>query len=78
MTGLFDALGFEAGSSTPSSGSPCGDPVVLMAGEERAKEVAFGWTLGLFVLSLGLWWAFDPAGPSSSSRVRRPGWRCGG
>jgi len=33
---------------------------VLLAAEGSAKRIAFGWTSGLFVLSLGLWWAFVP------------------
>ena len=33
---------------------------VLVAAEGSAKRIAFGWTSGLFVLSLGLWWAFVP------------------
>lgn len=36
---------------------------VLASSEERAKDVAFAWTAGLFILSLGLLWSFDPAGP---------------
>jgi NADH-quinone oxidoreductase subunit M len=35
---------------------------VLGARSEWAKHIAFGWTAGMFVLSLGLWWAFDPSG----------------
>ena len=34
---------------------------VLWAPEERAKHLAFWWSLAVFVLSLGLWWAYDPA-----------------
>jgi NADH-quinone oxidoreductase subunit M len=34
--------------------------LVLTAPEERAKHVAFWWSVGVFVLSLGLWWAFEP------------------
>ncbi len=34
--------------------------LVLWADEERAKHVAFWWSAGVFVLSLGMWWAFDP------------------
>jgi NADH-quinone oxidoreductase subunit M len=64
MTGLFDGLVFESWILHALIWLPlAGIPVVMLAGEERAKEVAFGWTLGLFVVSLGLWWAFDPAGP---------------
>jgi NADH-quinone oxidoreductase subunit M len=33
--------------------------LVLWAEEEKAKTVAFWWSMGVFVLSLGLWWAFD-------------------
>ncbi len=36
---------------------------VLVAAEGSAKRIAFGWTSGLFVLSLGLWWAFIPGSP---------------
>ena len=34
---------------------------VLWAAEDRAKELALGWSLVVFVLSVGLWWAYDPA-----------------
>jgi NADH-quinone oxidoreductase subunit M len=64
MTGLFDGLVFQGWILHALIWLPlAGIPVLLLAGEERAREVAFGWTLGLFVLSLGLWGAFDPAGP---------------
>jgi len=33
--------------------------LVLVGSEARAKTVAFAWSIGLLVLSLGLWWAFD-------------------
>ena len=33
---------------------------VLMASEDRAKHIAFRWSVVLFVISLGLWWAFEP------------------
>ena len=33
---------------------------VLWAAEDRAKELALGWSLVVFVLSVGLWWAYDP------------------
>jgi len=33
---------------------------VLLGPAARAKHTAFGWSLFLLVLSLGLWWAFDP------------------
>ena len=34
--------------------------VVLAGPQERAKKTAFWWSLGVFVLSLGLWWRFAP------------------
>ena len=34
---------------------------VLWAAEDRAKGLALRWSLVVFVLSVGLWWAYDPA-----------------
>ncbi|GMR13943.1 MAG: NADH-quinone oxidoreductase subunit M [Gemmatimonadota bacterium] len=34
---------------------------VLWAPAEKAKTVAFRWSLLVFALSMGLWWAYDPA-----------------
>ncbi len=36
-----------------------GMAAVLVGPVARAKHLAFGWSVVLFVLSLGLWWAFD-------------------
>ena len=33
---------------------------VLVSSAERAKNVAFRWSAFVFVLSLGLWWAYEP------------------
>lgn len=33
--------------------------LVLLGPEARAKNLALGWSLVLFVLSVGLWWAFE-------------------
>ncbi|TVP74981.1 MAG: NADH-quinone oxidoreductase subunit M [Gemmatimonadales bacterium] len=63
MTGLLDAVGYDAWILHALIWLPLvGMAVVLFSPEDRAKHVAFGWTAGLFVLSLGLWWAFDPGG----------------
>ncbi len=35
--------------------------VVLWGSRERAKEIAFWWSAAVFVLSMGLWWVFDPS-----------------
>jgi NADH-quinone oxidoreductase subunit M len=37
-----------------------GMALVLLGPETRAKQLAFVWSVVLLVLSLGLWWAFDP------------------
>lgn len=37
-----------------------GMAAVLLGPVSRAKHIAFWWSLFLLVLSLGLWWAFDP------------------
>ena len=34
--------------------------LVLMGPTARAKHLAFGWSVLLLVLSLGLWWAYEP------------------
>ena len=40
---------------------PIGGLVHVMAsGEHRARHIAFWWSAAVFVLSLGLWWAYDP------------------
>jgi NADH-quinone oxidoreductase subunit M len=54
-----------------------GIPLVLLAGEDRARFVAFGWTAGLFLLSLTLWGAFDPSGSLFQLQTSQPwieGW----
>ena len=33
---------------------------VLVSSADRARHLAFGWSALVFVLSLGLWWSFDP------------------
>ena len=33
---------------------------VLWAPEQRAKHLALWWSVAVFVLSMGLWWAYDP------------------
>ncbi|MXW17404.1 MAG: NADH-quinone oxidoreductase subunit M [Gemmatimonadetes bacterium] len=33
---------------------------VLLTSADRAKDIAFRWSALVFVLSLGLWWSFDP------------------
>ncbi len=35
---------------------------VMVSGADRAKHLAFRWSGVVFLLSLGLWWRFDPGG----------------
>ncbi|MCA9738060.1 MAG: NADH-quinone oxidoreductase subunit M [Gemmatimonadota bacterium] len=61
MTTFLTQLGYEAWILHALIWLPLvGMGVVLALPEERAKTVAFGWSLGLFVLSVGLWWAYTP------------------
>jgi len=63
MTGLLSAIGYSSWALHALVWLPLvGALLVLFAPEERAKHLAFGWALAVFVISLGLWWAYDPAG----------------
>ena len=51
--------------------------LVLWGPEERAKHLAFAWSAGVFVLSIGLWWALELGVPfvqMVSSVPWIPGW----
>ncbi|MBM4183895.1 MAG: NADH-quinone oxidoreductase subunit M [Gemmatimonadetes bacterium] len=62
MTALLDSIGYANWVLHALVWLPVlGMGLVLWAEEERAKTVAFWWSLGVLVLSLGLWFAFDPA-----------------
>ena len=62
MTALLDLIGYEGWILHALLWLPLvGLGLVLAGSEERAKHVAFWWSAGLFLLSLGLWWAFDTA-----------------
>ncbi|MCE2454490.1 MAG: NADH-quinone oxidoreductase subunit M [Gemmatimonadetes bacterium] len=77
MTSFLDAVGYgdwilHALIWLPAAGAG----LVLASGETHARKIA-GWLAGLlFVLSLGLWWAFDPAGgmQMESSLAWIPAW----
>jgi NADH-quinone oxidoreductase subunit M len=63
MSALLNSIGYEAWALHALIWLPIvGALVVLMAPAERARHIAFGWASGLFILSLGLWWSFDPSG----------------
>jgi NADH-quinone oxidoreductase subunit M len=62
MTALLDSIGYAGWALHALIWLPVlGIGLVLWAEEGQAKTVAFWWSIVVFVLSLGLWWAFDPA-----------------
>jgi len=62
MSGLLDAIGYGGWILHALVWLPLvGMGVVLAGSREGAKKTAFGWSGGIFLLSLGLWWAFDPS-----------------
>lgn len=63
MISLLGGIAYEAWALHALVWLPLvGLVMLLILPAQRAKHLAFGWTAGLFVLSLGLWWAFDPDG----------------
>jgi NADH-quinone oxidoreductase subunit M len=63
MTAFLDAIGYSGWILHGLVWLPLvGMAAVLLFSEQTAKKLAFGWSAALFVLSLGLWWAFDPGG----------------
>jgi NADH-quinone oxidoreductase subunit M len=64
MTALLEAIGFESWILHALLWLPLvGIPLLFSVRDEVAGKLALAWTFGLFVLSLGLWWAYDPTGP---------------
>ena len=63
MTDFLASFGYESWILHALVWGPlAGAAHVLTAPKERAKHVAFRWSALLFVLSSGLWWAYDPSG----------------
>jgi NADH-quinone oxidoreductase subunit M len=61
MTSMLESIGYVGWVLHALIWLPIlGVGLVLWADEESAKKVAFWWSMGVLVLSLGLWWAFDP------------------
>ncbi len=61
MTAFLDGIGYDRWILHALVWLPVlGMGLVLWADEARAKKVALWWSVGVMVLSLGLWWAFDP------------------
>ena len=62
MTAFLDAIGYDAWALHALVWLPLlGMGLVLAVPVEKAKHVAFWWSVAVLVLSLGLWWAYDPA-----------------
>ncbi|MGB1658149.1 MAG: complex I subunit 4 family protein [Longimicrobiales bacterium] len=73
MTALLDSIGYAQWALHALIWLPVlGIGLVLWAEEERAKTVAFWWSMFVFVLSLGLWWAFDPASGAMQMETTAP------
>ena len=62
MRVLLEGVGYDAWALHALIWLPlAGAGAVLALPAQRAKRVAFRVSLAVFVLSLGLWWAYDPA-----------------
>ena len=73
MNGLLASLGYTGWILHALIWLPVlGAGLVLWAEERRAKTVAFWWSVGVTVLSLGLWWAFDTTVPGMQMASTRP------
>ena len=58
---MLDLIGYDAWALHAIIWLPLAGMVhVLWAPEERAKHLALRWSALTFLLSLGLWWAYDP------------------
>jgi NADH-quinone oxidoreductase subunit M len=61
MTALLESIGYPAWGLHALVWLPLlGIVPVLVGPEAKAKKVAFWWSTGVFVLSLGLWFLFQP------------------
>ena len=61
MADFLDSIGYVRWALHALIWLPAlGIGLVLWSEEAWAKTLAFWWSIGVFVLSLGLWWAFDP------------------
>ena len=78
MTDFLASFGYESWILHALVWGPLAGAVhVVAAPKERAKHLAFRWSAVLFVLSSGLWWAYDPTGGGfafASSAPWIPAW----
>jgi NADH-quinone oxidoreductase subunit M len=60
MSALLGSIGYSSWALHALVWLPVvGMAAVLASSEERAKTLALWWSIGVFALSIGLWWAFD-------------------
>ena len=63
MNSLLDSIGYGAWVLHALIWLPlAGVAVLFLFPAARAKRIAFAWSAGIFLLSLGLWWAYTPGG----------------
>ena len=73
MSALLDSVGYTDWVLHALIWLPVlGIGLTVWSGEKRAKSVAFWWSAAVFVLSLGLWWAFDPASGTMQMETTSP------
>ncbi|HSE27360.1 MAG TPA: NADH-quinone oxidoreductase subunit M [Gemmatimonadales bacterium] len=73
MTDFLAAIGYQGWALTALLVLPVlGALAVAVAPARAARGLALATTLAEFVLSLGLWWAYDPAGPSMQFLAEAP------
>ncbi|MBT8337365.1 MAG: NADH-quinone oxidoreductase subunit M [Gemmatimonadetes bacterium] len=71
---MIEAIGFADWGLHALVWLPALGMIPVLAGpESSAKKVAFWWSTGIFVLSLGLWWAFEP-GTAAMQLISQTPW----
>jgi NADH-quinone oxidoreductase subunit M len=75
MQALLAALAYDRWALAALLWIPVlGAAAVLLAPAARAKHIALAATLLEFLVSLGLWWAYDPAGADAVQLAARHAW----
>ncbi|MGI9627428.1 MAG: complex I subunit 4 family protein [Longimicrobiales bacterium] len=73
MTDLLTSIGYDSWILHALVWGPVLAMVhVLLTSDERAKHVAFRWSLAIFFVSVGLWWAFEAGDGGFSMTSSRP------
>ncbi|MFB3106319.1 MAG: NuoM family protein, partial [Pseudomonadales bacterium] len=78
MSGFLESIGYDGWVLHAIMIIPLLGAMTVMSGPSHlAKKIALWFALGEFVVSLGLWWAFDPGTPLMQFEVYRewiPAW----